>query len=101
MRSHCVSGRQFHHKVLCNVRGVIATGTGITQRSAKAPSEGPNGIHVAPVFVSRDGPVSTGAGEGQADFRHEAMADAVMASEDKRKLKRLMRDVKRMYESRR
>ena len=32
--------------------------------------------------------------------RHEAMADAQMASEDKRKLKRLMRDVKRMYESR-
>lgn len=33
--------------------------------------------------------------------RHEAMADAQVAREDKRKLKRLMRDVRRMYESRR
>lgn len=33
--------------------------------------------------------------------RHEALADAQIASEDKRKLKRLMRDIKRMYQSRR
>jgi ribosome biogenesis GTPase / thiamine phosphate phosphatase len=33
--------------------------------------------------------------------RHEAMADAQVAQEDKRKLKRLMKDVRRMYQSRR
>lgn len=33
--------------------------------------------------------------------RHEAMADAVAAQENKRKLKRMMRDVRRMYQSRR
>lgn len=32
--------------------------------------------------------------------RHEALADARLAHEDKRKLKRLMRDVKRMYKAR-
>ncbi len=33
--------------------------------------------------------------------RHEAMADARVAQEDKRKLKRMMKDIKRMYQSRR
>jgi ribosome biogenesis GTPase len=33
--------------------------------------------------------------------RHEAMADAHVAQEDKRKLKRLMKDVRRMYQARR
>jgi ribosome biogenesis GTPase / thiamine phosphate phosphatase len=33
--------------------------------------------------------------------RHEAMADTQVAQEDKRKLKRMMRDIRRVYESRR
>lgn len=33
--------------------------------------------------------------------RHEAMADAQVAQEDKRKLKRMMKDVRRLYQSRR
>jgi ribosome biogenesis GTPase len=33
--------------------------------------------------------------------RHEAMADARVAQEDKRKLKRMMKDVRRLYQSRR